>query len=1084
MTKISREELAANARAADIENNHVGQFDSIESYKKDKESAGKNEQISEEIIQLVSDEGGLPNKTFEYTPEQFGAVGDGATDDSIPIKALLAKVAIDSAKSINKLQIRMANTYRLTLGDSWQPLQIPSNCHIYGGGEVHLDDDTPQINIFNTVDQSNFIVEDLRVTRRITEKDEDPIWWYATRACTGMAFLRCENFTVRNCVISMHTDALGLSDCTSVTIENNLLKDLGEEPMAIRGGRHITIQNNELTNHQGDGILLKTGVNRDAYDITIINNHIHDGHKPSKPAGAGHTQRGGGVTLNNEVTGTLHSFTNLTIANNHIANTSYGVSLCGISDVDISNNYIKTIERFGIQIDYSLVNNPTKIQTKYSRIIGNHVEDTLENGIDYHGDANIFVTESIIANNLLNSCGTSSASAFNGIAATEATISGNIINNCKVALFTNSCVITGNKITDSGLTTTQIWIKLYGERTVFTGNKVSDTGFGYIRFLSGINSIIEGNVIKLASPIRALELGGTFNETTIIGKNSWDCAFKSITSTIAGVVGNGLIQYTFPNEGVTQITPQMFGAKGDWDDTTGVGTDDTQAFKDAITYAINRGYKKIYVPAGNYYITDTLNLGGNNYTGDKGISIEGENWIGTKFFFKPMSNDHACFESKGGSGIHTNRYISDLTITPAKGSLYTGTGYRINGSCFMRHERLLIMKFFVNLHLLNGYAGAFTEFVSFHSCRFHRGLSNILMESDGGDASFHGVGFHEIQCQIKVSGNPGDGGINTDAGVGLELKGSVNRARWYNGFCYIHMFGGVGTTAIKVAKAKTDNILGQFTCEGNTALQSDGSTFEFRGGYYNVHNTAYNVTAEPTNGIAAAFVFDNMMSNTSNFTNSSISDVTPRQLPWSLADRADNGSYPTIFHGIKADSDSLFYAARGGNTNYHYFGGISPGNNLQGFEPGVRLAQDGASLISFAPKFTLGANNNVTGSGVTISPADVSPQKDIASSLGQPSFKWNGLYTKQLTVADNGIYPSGNGVYPIGGVNNQFASGHIKVLNIYDSANVNGNPVGVRVAVPASATANGKVGQWSADSAFFYVCTAENTWRRVALTTW
>ena len=86
------------------------------------------------------------------------------------------------------------------------------------------DDDTPQINIFNTVEQSNFIVEDLRITRKATQKDADPIWWYATRACTGMAFTRCENFTVRNCVISMHTDALGLSDCTSVTLENNLLK--------------------------------------------------------------------------------------------------------------------------------------------------------------------------------------------------------------------------------------------------------------------------------------------------------------------------------------------------------------------------------------------------------------------------------------------------------------------------------------------------------------------------------------------------------------------------------------------------------------------------------------------------------------------------------------------------------------------------------------------------------------------------------------------------------------------------------------------------------------------------------------------
>ena len=118
----------------------------------------------------------------------------------------------------------MANVYRLTLGTAWQPLQIPSNCHVYGGGEIHLDDDTPQINIFNTVEQSNFIVEDLRITRKATQKDADPIWWYATRACTGMAFTRCENFTVRNCVISMHTDALGLSDCTSVTLRTIYLK--------------------------------------------------------------------------------------------------------------------------------------------------------------------------------------------------------------------------------------------------------------------------------------------------------------------------------------------------------------------------------------------------------------------------------------------------------------------------------------------------------------------------------------------------------------------------------------------------------------------------------------------------------------------------------------------------------------------------------------------------------------------------------------------------------------------------------------------------------------------------------------------
>lgn len=48
----------------------------------------------------------------------------------------------------------------------------------------------------------------------------------------------------------------------------------------------------------------------------------------------------------------------------------------------------------------------------------------------------------------------------------------------------------------------------------------------------------------------------------------------------------------------------------------------------------------------------------------------------------------------------------------------------------------------------------------------------------------------------------------------------------------------------------------------------------------------------------------------------------------------------------------------------------------------------------------------------------------------------------------------------------------------------NGNPVGVKVAVPASATATGTPGQWAADSSWVYICTATNTWVRAALASW
>lgn len=42
----------------------------------------------------------------------------------------------------------------------------------------------------------------------------------------------------------------------------------------------------------------------------------------------------------------------------------------------------------------------------------------------------------------------------------------------------------------------------------------------------------------------------------------------------------------------------------------------------------------------------------------------------------------------------------------------------------------------------------------------------------------------------------------------------------------------------------------------------------------------------------------------------------------------------------------------------------------------------------------------------------------------------------------------------------------------------------VMVAVPASATAQGNVGEIAQDGSYLYICTAANTWKRVAITTW
>lgn len=80
---------------------------------------------------------------------------------------------------------------------------------------------------------------------------------------------------------------------------------------------------------------------------------------------------------------------------------------------------------------------------------------------------------------------------------------------------------------------------------------------------------------------------------------------------------------------------------------------------------------------------------------------------------------------------------------------------------------------------------------------------------------------------------------------------------------------------------------------------------------------------------------------------------------------------------------------------------------------------------------------------------------------------------------NTGVRPLTDASRDLGDSTHRFRRGYFS-----ESVDVGGNPVGVKVAVPASATAPGSVGQWAADSTYLYVCIAANTWVRSTLTTW
>ncbi|HGP0980353.1 TPA: phage tailspike protein [Klebsiella aerogenes] len=459
-----------------------------------------------------------------------------------------------------------------------------------------------------------------------------------------------------------------------------------------------------------------------------------------------------------------------------------------------------------------------------------------------------------------------------------------------------------------------------------------------------------------------------------------------IGADLVGAAPEGTVQdfIDIQNDKNKYITPQLFGAKGDYNPTTDTGTDDTAAFRQAIAVAVTLGRRKVVVPAGfNYLITNNLNLGGVGYIGSDGVALVGENWVNTNLYFRAPDNNTACIEILGGSGIHTGRYISGLTIQPTIGTRYTGVGYRIAGGCFIKNGLCLIRQFAVNLHLLNNrQAGVFTEQNVFRDMRIHRGLVNILMETNGGDNSFHANDFSMCQLQVKTSVDGGDG--NTTPGVGLELRGVTAPVYWYNSFFNVHMFGGAGAIGIKLTNANTDGIVGNVTAEGALILKSTDSTssFEVRGGFYSIGSVTFDVPGEPT-ARSSVFVFENRLSNTSNFTSPRMTGMSPRQLPLYLADRTDNGGYPAVFRATGTNIDGMCYASAGTAGSNHFFGYTPPGGNLQSFVPGVAIGYDGSSIASYSTTFFI--SNAST--GLQLTSAFFGPRTDNNIDFGSGAFR-------------------------------------------------------------------------------------------------
>ena len=193
--------------------------------------------------------------------------------------------------------------------------------------------------------------------------------------------------------------------------------------------------------------------------------------------------------------------------------------------------------------------------------------------------------------------------------------------------------------------------------------------------------------------------------------------------------------------------------------------------------------------------------------------------------------------------------------------------------------------------------------------------------------------------------------------------------------------------------------------------------------------------------------------------------------------------------------------------NYNTASGVSA---LQNNTTGNYNTASGASALAFN---TTGVQN--TASGMSALQNNTTGNYNTASGVNALAFNTTGNYNTAVGVStgqyladgatanqtpSNSAYfgygtraqsASGTnetviGYLAIGNGSNTVTLGNSSVTGVFTSGTFysGGNPVGRKVAVPATATSAGSPGDFAADVSYAYFCVAANTWRRVGIGAW
>lgn len=518
-------------------------------------------------------------------------------------------------------------------------------------------------------------------------------------------------------------------------------------------------------------------------------------------------------------------------------------------------------------------------------------------------------------------------------------------------------------------------------------------------------------------------------------------------ASLVNLSQGGSVQDAFKNF----ISVVTMGAKGDYNPTTKVGTDDTLAFKMAIATAITLGCRGVYVPGGHYLITQELNLGGVNFiSGEgerdywkgitKGVHLFGDGPYSTIIVFDPPDIDTPCISARGGWGTHSPRAVSGLAIEPKNWIDYSeeavGTGILLQGCCFVPVTDVHIGRFHRGLHLWNKLQGPndttntfkqgdFTEFNRMTRVRFFNSDINIDYQVSLGNNSFHGNAFTDCMAQINSYGGIGmrmwdDGSRNAIRPSSLPYEYIANV---YSNKHEINWFGSDARTCylMHIDKAQGRGCNGDMTVEAAVTLKVVGQYwYQSFGSLHTI--SAINTVIDGKTDTATrpvAFMWMNSAYPQVNFDGTDpllTSGLTPRQY-----DLNNYGNTGMELLNVRGTNTGAIWSIQVGSTLGWILGRRAQSESRPGTRSVWQFSYAGDVVKSVTSDYVGMKNRN--DAGVVMRGDELfSPYITDTVSLGSPTYSFTRLRTTDWAIDTFGIVPVQDGIKNAGSASNRLGT--------------------------------------------------------------